>query len=397
MNTVIYILAFILLTPVLWTGCYLLFFSLLGKMKKDEPRIQRSRLGFQPKIVVLIPAYKEDQVIIDTADNILQQTYSQDKWDAFVIADSFESSTLLTLRQMGIGLIEVAFENSTKSKALNKAMGQLQEEYDLVLILDADNHVKPEFLEQVVMRWKEDTEIAQCHRTAKNKDTGVALLDTISEEVANHIFSKGHRAIGLSSRLVGSGMVFKYPLFKSVMQEIQAIGGFDKELEVRMMAQGKIIDYYKDLMVFDEKVRNTQSLQKQRLRWISSQFVYLGRYFGKACQALIQEGNVDLFNKVLQFTLAPRLIYLGLCSMAILLGFISSSLLLVGGGLLGLLLIGLAYALALPPHLSASDLWKSIGKLPSAMLSMIWQMRKIKGANKKFIHTPHGATTPNNN
>jgi hypothetical protein len=47
--------------------------------------------------------------------------------------------------------------------------------------------------------------VVQGHRAAKtHKD--FAMLDAISEEINNNIYSKGHRAIGMSSRLAGSGM-----------------------------------------------------------------------------------------------------------------------------------------------------------------------------------------------
>jgi hypothetical protein len=40
--------------------------------------------------------------------------------------------------------------------------------------------------------------VVQGHRAAKNtKD--FAMLDAISEEINNNIYSKGHRAIGMSS------------------------------------------------------------------------------------------------------------------------------------------------------------------------------------------------------
>jgi hypothetical protein len=54
----------------------------------------------------------------------------------------------------------------------------------------------------------------QCHRCAKNANNDVAVLDGTSEEINNTIFRKAHNRLGLSSALIGSGMCFKYDLFK---------------------------------------------------------------------------------------------------------------------------------------------------------------------------------------
>jgi hypothetical protein len=46
------------------------------------------------------------------------------------------------------------------------------------------------------------------------------MLDAISEEINNNIYSKGHRAIGMSSRLAGSGVAFSYQLYKDTMSKL---------------------------------------------------------------------------------------------------------------------------------------------------------------------------------
>jgi hypothetical protein len=42
-------------------------------------------------------------------------------------------------KKLPIKLIEVSFDKSTKSKALNKAMATLDQDYDIAVVLDADN------------------------------------------------------------------------------------------------------------------------------------------------------------------------------------------------------------------------------------------------------------------
>jgi len=100
----------------------------------------------------------------------------------------------------------------------------------MVVILDADNLMAKDFLKRMNLGFANGFKVIQGHRIAKNSDTSFALLDGISEEINNHIFRQGHRAAGLSSALIGSAMGFEYVLFKRFMIDIDAIGGFDKEL-----------------------------------------------------------------------------------------------------------------------------------------------------------------------
>lgn len=61
----------------------------------------------------------------------------------------------------------------------------------------------------------------------------------------------------MSAALIGSGMAFQYDLFRDTMANIKAVGGFDRELELTLLYQGKHFHYLPETFVFDEKVQNT--------------------------------------------------------------------------------------------------------------------------------------------
>lgn len=82
------------------------------------------------------------------AISALQQQYPMGMYDVVVIADSFKEETLQILRGLPVKLIEVQFEKSTKSKALNRAMEALRVPYDTV-VLDADNIASIDFLAKI--------------------------------------------------------------------------------------------------------------------------------------------------------------------------------------------------------------------------------------------------------
>lgn len=346
------------------------------------------------KIAVLIPGYKEDAVILEVAQEALKQNYPSEQYDVVIIADSFQPETIAELRKMPIKVMEVRFDKSTKSKALNKVMAELDVAYDIAVVLDADNIMATDFLTKVNASFEKDFMAVQGHRTAKNTDTSLALLDAASEEINNHIFRKGHRVLGLSSAIIGSGMAFRYDFFKKMMSGVTAIGGFDKEIELHMLRNRYVIEYLDDAMVYDEKVQKAEVFSNQRRRWLSAQLHYFSKDFLSALIALVTKGNIDYFDKAMQFIQPPRVLLLGA---DILLAIICILINQVGGifpvlNLWWLILAGtciLAFLFSVPGSFWNKSTLKALISLPKGMLLMLGSLLKIKGANKQFIHTQH--------
>ena len=378
---------------------YIFLFSVAGLFYRQPPY---STLPTLRRIAVLIPGYKEDDVIIDVAKDALSQDYPGEKYDVVIIADSFQPDTIERLRMLPIIVIEVKFDKSTKSKALNKAMEQLPDEYDIAVVLDADNLMATDFLSKVNAAFEMNYMAVQGHRAAKNMDTHLAILDAASEEINNHIFRKGHRVLGLSSAIIGSGMAFKYDFFKTMMLSVTAVGGFDKEIELKMLKDNHKIAYLDDALVYDEKVQKAEVFSNQRRRWLSAQFHYFRQDFGSSLKALVTRGNIDYFDKAIQFIQPPRVLLLGA---VLLFGtlfflinlFLKTNQIFVYLWISVVILCILAFLFSIPVAFYNTRTLKALASLPKGMLLMFGSLMKIKGANKQFIHTKHGAVRTTQN
>ncbi|MFT5250984.1 MAG: cellulose synthase/poly-beta-1,6-N-acetylglucosamine synthase-like glycosyltransferase, partial [bacterium] len=287
---------------------YILIFSIASLFYKQQ---HYSDNGNIKRMAVLVPGYKEDEVIIEVATLALEQEYPTALFDVVIIADSFKERTLTSLKKLPIKLIEVSFDKSTKSKALNKAMATLDKDYDIAVVLDADNVMAPDFLAKINAAFENDFIAVQGHRTAKNTNNSWAILDAISEEINNNIFRKGHRVLGLSSAIIGSGMAFRYDYFKTLMSTVTAVSGFDKEIELKILKEGRKIIYLDDALVYDEKIQKSDVFGNQRRRWLSAQLHYFRKDILCACKHLLIKGNVDYFDKAIQFIQPPRILLLG--------------------------------------------------------------------------------------
>ncbi|HJW16310.1 MAG TPA: glycosyltransferase family 2 protein [Flavisolibacter sp.] len=372
---------------------YLFILSLSGKLFFKKNKF----LPTSPskKIAVFVPAYKEDGIIVSTANSMLKLDYPRELYDVYILADSFQEETLIELRKLPIEVIEVKFEKSTKAKALNVGFNKIKTEYDIALICDADNVLARNFLKKVNDAFNGGARAIQGQRVAKNMDTSYAILDSCSEGINNHIFRKGTNAVGLSSAVIGSGMAFEYDTVRKVLSEIHAVGGFDRPLQIKIVEQRIKIEYLEDALVFDEKVDSLHAFQQQRKRWLSSQFVYMKQFFFPGIKQLFK-GNVSYFNLAIANNLVLPRAYLILALPVL----IVVTFFLHTGWFLYFLITGILYfitlAIALPPVLVNKKLFNAILKMPEAVIAMIMTAFQMKNANKTFIHTVHTKTEVSN-
>ncbi|MBD2756230.1 glycosyltransferase [Spirosoma validum] len=375
---------------------YSLIFSIAGLWTRKSVIVnaQNVQLPFK-RMAVLLPAYKEDAVIVDSAKRALMQAYPQQAYEVIVIADSLQPDTLRQLYELPIRVIEVSFDVSTKAKALNAALSQL-EGFDVSVILDADNVMSARFLHLVNIAFNEGWRAVQGHRMAKNKNTSVAILDALSEEIQNHILRKGHRSLGLSSALIGSGMAFEFDLFRDLMEHIHTTGGFDKELEMRLLKQRIRINYLEKAICYDEKVQNLAVLERQRSRWIAAQLKYVRPYLKTAFGQLLK-GNIDYFDKFIQVITPPRMLLIGAMGFGLVISLLlqSTGLFLLLSG--QLLLLAIAYYIATPLELKNQLTWQEFSQLPAVFVRFVRSLRWMTQAGKQFIHTPHNTTGPTPN
>ena len=372
---------FLLGTSVL----YLFVFALLSHIKRKDIYPAAGKLH---RFVILYPAYKEDRVIENAISNFLEQDYPKSCYDVVVISDQMQDDTINRIKSMPVTLMEVHFQQSSKAKAMQYAIENLDKNtYDMVVIIDADNTVEPNFLHELNKAYHSGCLVIQAHRMAKNLNTDTAILDAVSEEINNSIFRKGHVRLGLSAALIGSGMAIDFQWFKKNIFKLQTAGE-DKELEALLLKENIFIEYLEHVNVYDEKTQKDSTFYNQRRRWLASQLFAIKNNIGKLPGALF-DGKFDYANKICQWMMLPRVLLLGF------IGIISIIVLLyqwtwaIKWFILELLLV-ITLSLAVPDYLVNEQFKKAVWKAPKLFLLMTLNLFRLKGVNKKFIHTEHG-------
>lgn len=365
---------------------YLFVFSVLGKLIPIKQPPTATKLS---NFIVYICAYKEDAIILHSAAAALTINYPKDKFHVCVIADSLKPETIAKLKQMPLQVVEVVFETSTKSKALNKAIENTAPGFDAAVVFDIDNVAAPDYLNEINNYLQAGHRVVQGHRIAKNSNTQVAVLDAVSEEVNNHIFRKSQQVFNFSAAIIGSGMALEYQLFVDVMSRIDAVGGFDKEMGLLLTRKKIHVNYAEKAYIYDEKVSNPAVFEKQRKRWLSAQFNLLKKY-GATAPAQLLRGNFDYVNEIYQMAILPRVLMLGLMPVMLFISILTPG---IGPDwrlwLYATLACYIGIIVAIPASFYNRKLLEAMLKLPRIFFTMFLLLFKLKGANQKFIHTPH--------
>lgn len=369
---------------------YVVFFAVISLFyQKDDfvsTHADALRRYRQNRFLILFPAYHEDSVIVNSVDKFLYQNYPKEKYQVVVISDHMTEKTNHQLSTQPITLLTPTFEKSSKAKAMQYAIETVEEDFDNVVVLDADNVVQPDFLQNLNILCNAGYEAIQCHRCAKNTNNDIAMLDGASEEINNTIFRKAHNRLGLSSALIGSGMCFDYQLFKQNVFKLSTAGE-DREMEALLLRQGVFIKYAAEIHVFDEKVSNKDNFQRQRMRWMTAQVQSLLRQLPQIPSAILH-GNLNFIDKTIQQALIPRSMLIVLLSlMAIFMTIVVPTWSAKWWWLLGLLAVALF--IAIPPQLRSRSLFGKALAIPGLVLRMLKNLLHIDRKNTDFLHTTH--------
>ncbi|MES2725994.1 MAG: glycosyltransferase family 2 protein [Bacteroidota bacterium] len=394
MSTAVSFIIIILVITVTFNVFYLTFFGVLSVFRSNKVKEGNKHLY---KYGVMVIAYKNDKVILESVTQNLLQNYSKDKFDIIVVGDGLLPETIATLKQMPLKIIELHLPYPTKANSIRETENLLcNSDYDYVVLLDIDNVMEVDFLKKLNNEIEKDIPLIQTHRMAKNLDTPIAILDAFSEEINNSIFRQGHQNIGLQTALIGSGIVFERQFFLSDILNIQAVGGYDKEIELLLAKQKLKTKYCPTVNLYDEKTRFLDDLNKQRTRWFSAQFFYLRKNVLQSIYQMLFKGNINYVNKILQFTLLPKIFTLVLCFiMPFITYFFYEPLFVLS--VINAIAIIITASISLPRKFYSMQYFSALQKLPLVFFSMVKGMTKLKGANRSFIATPHHTDEKENN
>ncbi len=259
----------------------LYYFSLaiIGLHRRPENK------GFAPvnRFAIVIAAHNEEPVIAPLIDNIKKLDYPKNLFDIFVVADNCTDKTAHLARKSGACVYE-RFNQEKKGKGyalewMFKELFSLDQDYDAVVLFDADNLVKTDFLLEMNNKLCEGDKIIQGYIDSKNPyDTWVTNTFSIAFWLMNRLIQLARYNLRISNTLAGTGMCISYEVLKKLGWGAHSLTE-DLEFTMKGLAHGIKTSWAHDAVVYDEKPLTFMQSCRQRKRWAQGQIDVAGRYF----------------------------------------------------------------------------------------------------------------------
>ena len=227
-----------------------------------------NKLDSFPIVSIVIPAYNEENSILETIGSVLKLNYPRGKLEIIVVNDGSTDSTRAKVEafiKKGKSVILINQKNHGKAAALNKGLKRAKG--DFFVCLDADSVVTPEALNQL-LPYFDNPKVALALPLMKAKKPSNLLQKVQFREYLINIFLK--KLMGyLDCIHVAPGPFSVYR--KSVLEKV---GGFDvgnitEDLEMTLRIQKHNYKIVQDMHaeVFTSTPKNLRSYYKQRSRW----------------------------------------------------------------------------------------------------------------------------------
>jgi len=201
-------------TLALSTGYLLtLLFAARSAAHSSPSKPLTTRQPTRLRFVVLVPAHDEQNGIADTLASLAICSYPVDRVRTVVIADNCTDRTADRARQAGVEVWERDDPSRcSKGFALAWALERLEgsgDEFDVVVILDADCLVSSNMLSAMEDRVRSGASVVQVSYEVANPAASYAsALRFAGFALTNTVRPLGKQRLGLSCGLLGTGMAF---------------------------------------------------------------------------------------------------------------------------------------------------------------------------------------------
>jgi len=240
------------------------------------------------RVVALIPAHNEENLIDKTILSLVNQSYPL---DILVVSDNSTDRTVQIVRAFHliyshISLMETKDNHFKKAGALNQVIARLSHEYDYVLCADADTVLDQDIIREAVKELDRDETLgAVCSRAGiLDPPVGISWKKKLLWHL-QHIEYAGFdtsriETLGRIKVAHGMASVYRLSAMLDVMRYREEKFGVkdqvydetniveDYELTICLKELGYRVTANMSMLAWTEVPLNVNALWKQRLRWI---------------------------------------------------------------------------------------------------------------------------------
>lgn len=265
------LIIFCLVVYLSMAGLYHLWLATAYFLTREPESSTSQRLN---SFAIIIPAHNEELLISRTCESLLSVDYPQDLREIFMIADNCTDRTEDICHLYPVKVLTRKDKvRAGKGYALEWALEHIRlEDYDAVLIVDADTMVKPSILTELNKMLNQGEQAIQCYIEVPNRsETWFTQLIYLSRTINDLLYHYSKYKLGLSSYLMGTGMCFRSSLLRKNKWTAFTLSE-DWEYFAQLIEQGYRIGFAACAVVLQQESSSLKQATSQRLRWASGRF-----------------------------------------------------------------------------------------------------------------------------
>jgi cellulose synthase/poly-beta-1,6-N-acetylglucosamine synthase-like glycosyltransferase len=227
--------------------------------------------GEAPRLVLLVPAHDEAEVLPRCLRSLQRQRYPKDRFHIVVIADNCTDDTAQRAADLGVEvMVRHDPVNVGKGHALRWAMDSLSARstpLDAVVIVDADSFADQGLLTALAARWSGGADAVQAeYLTLPDDGSPRAQLRAAAFLLFHRVRFTGRARLGLPCSLVGNGMLLSRRLLERHPWSAFT-GAEDLEYSTDLRRWGVRPVYAGDALVHAPVSSRGRAARVQRQRW----------------------------------------------------------------------------------------------------------------------------------
>ncbi|MEM3369296.1 MAG: glycosyltransferase [Candidatus Micrarchaeia archaeon] len=259
-----------------------LFFSttmlLIYLKNREKVRKTAKRTDYEPTVSFIIPAYNEEETIVETINSVLKSDYPKNKLEIIVVNDGSSDGTADVVRSIKDKRVKlINKKNSGKADSLNRGIKEAKGE--IIVTLDADSYIEKNSLRKMISYFKDDVAAVTSAVKVRERENMTFLEKLQRLEYLFTIFNRRLFA------MINGVYVTPGP-FSAFRREIfDIVGGFDpnnimedQEIALRIQAANYKIESCMDAVVYTDVPKDFSSFMKQRERWHRGGFRNVMKY-----------------------------------------------------------------------------------------------------------------------
>jgi len=271
-------------------------------------RPARANQGRQPRLVVVVPAHDERELIARCVTSLRSQTYPAELYDVIVVADNCTDATASLAAAAGAEvLVRTDPDVRGKGHALRWAFDRILARTsapDAIVVVDADSEADPAFLAAIVDRLESGARAAQGESLLAPDGSPQSALRAAAFLLVNRTRPSGRSALGAGVTLAGNGMAFAREVLVEHPWEAFT-SAEDLEYTLRLRLHEVRVEFAAGAILRSPTAPNPRAAAEQQLRWEGGKLHLARTWVPKLAAAAVRERRPALLEAAFELAVPP--------------------------------------------------------------------------------------------